>query len=685
MKRNLVITFAALAVAATLFSCQKEAEIIEKTEPATEKASAIMTVIPGSIQTKTFLEANGANYDVKWSTGDQIAAFEVGNGVVASEKTPSTALTADAASAAFTMDFSGNASLEPNYSYVFVYPASSLKKYEKSGDPTIYETQIPYQQTFESTTFDKNADVLISEGVTGEASRPTSVNVAFERIGATALMNIKAPSTSETISKIVFSTTEGNLAGYIQLDPAAGTHENTIMASGAKQIIELTPKTSTTYTGTIPVWFRLGAITLTDNFTVEVTTNENTYYKRVDLASASKTLAFENSGLTKFNVNMETAPKAVKFSTGTEITSIFPSTKKGIKVKYAKGTGTEVSYSSPFKFNKNNTITISGGDATIQQVAFDLKAGSLGTLGADSGTYADGVWTAANNTTHTVIFSNSGNQAQFYSITVVYSGTGSETIEVATPSISFTAPTTTVEAGNTITTTLTTNSPGAKTYGTSAPLVATVNSSGVITGVEAGDACITAYVAAYVTDYTSVAAVSAYQDIEVTAASGNVTVTWTAPTGTSLGGQISSEGGTSEGTIATAAAGGTPSYNWSYTRTLMSGEDNTPSLQQGYIQLGKNGGVENVVFSTSNIPGTIVSVAVDCSSYSGKHKCTITVGENTYLATTNTASWQTKSTLTGEYPGSGANSGAINISFTNDNNARALYIKSITVVYTPEP
>lgn len=683
MKRNLVITFAALAATAALFSCQKEAEIIEKSEPATEKASAIMTVIPGSIQTKTFLEANGANYDVKWSTGDQIAAFEVGNGVVASEKTPSTALTADAASAAFTMDFSGNASLEPNYSYVFVYPASSLKKYEKSGDPTIYEAQIPYQQTFESTTFDKNADVLISEGVTGEASRPTSVNVAFERIGATALMNIKAPSTSETISKIVFSTTEGNLAGYIQLDPAAGTHENTIMASGAKQIIELTPKTSTTYTGTIPVWFRLGAITLTDNFTVEVTTNENTYYKRVDLASASKTLAFENSGLTKFNVNMETAPKAVKFSTGTEITSIFPSTKKGIKVKYAKGTGTEVSYSSPFKFNKNNTITISGGDATIQQVAFDLKASSLGTLGADSGTYADGVWTAANNTTHTVIFSNSGNQAQFYSITVVYSGTGSETIEVATPSISFTAPTTTVEAGNTITTTLTTNSPGAKTYGTSALAVATVNSSGVITGVEAGEARITAYVAAYVTDYTSVAAVSAYKDIEVTAASGNVTVTWTASSG-ALGSTIAAVNGTATGTIATQATGGTPSYNWSYTRTLMSGTDNV-GWSSNYIQLGKNGGVENVEFNTSNIPGTIVSVAVDCSSYSAKHKCTITVGGNPYLATTNTASWTTKSTLTGEYPGSGANSGAINISFTNDDSARALYIKSITVVYTPEP
>lgn len=676
MKRNLLISLVAIAAVATLFSCQKEQNLEEKTNPSKAKESAIMTVNAGEIQTKTYLVADEKNYNVFWSESDQIAAFEVGNGVIASEKTTSTALDANAASASFTMDFSGNTSLNPNYSYVFVYPAAKLTKYND-----IYEANLSYQQTFSATSYDKNADVLISEGVTGQTSRPTSVNVAFERIGATALMNIKAPSTSETISKIVFSTTEGNIAGYFQLDPAAGTHTKTIMASGAKTLIELTPATSTTFTGTIPVWFRLAAITLVDNFTVEVTTNENTYYKRVDLAAASKTLVFEDSGLTKFNVDMTTASKAIVFSVGTEITSVFPSTKNGIKFKYDKGSGSIVAYSSPFKFNQNNTITISGGDAKIKQVAFNLKSDKKGTLAGNSGTYDDGVWTAADDNTSTVVFSNSGTQAQFYSITVVYSGTGSETIEAGSPNITFTAAETSIEAGNTTTTTLTTNHPGVKSYQSSDVTVATVDGNGVITGVAAGTARITANVAAYNTSYTSVAAISRYVDITVTAASGNVTVTWTATSG-ALGSTIAEVDGTASGTIATKAAGGTPSYDWSYTRTLKSGEDNV-GWSSSYIQLGKNGGVENVVFNTSNIPGTIVSVAVDCSSYSAKHKCTITVGGNTYLAATNTASWTTKSTLTGEYPGSGANSGEIVVSFTNDTNARAMYIKSITVVYTP--
>lgn len=675
MKKTLSLLFAAALGVLAFSSCQKET--VSVVEPETSSEPILMTVTPGSIQTKTFLEAEGSNYKVKWSEGDQLAVFEVGNGTIAANKTTSTALADDAANAEFTFDFSANTTLSPNYSYVFVYPAGKLTKY---GNPTIYEAQIPYQQTFESSTFDKNADVLISEGVTDKTSRPASVNVAFERIGATALMNIKAPTTTETIEKITFSTTEGNLAGYIQLDPVAGTHTNTILASGAKKYIELTPKASTTYTGTIPVWFRLGAITLSDNFTVEVITNENTYYKRIDLAAASKTLVFENSGLTKFSVNMETAPKAVKFSTGTEITSIFPSTKKGIKVKYDKGTGTEVGYYSPFRFNNNNTITISGGDATIQQVSFDLKDTNLGDLEANSGTYDSGLWTAENNTTHTVIFSNNGTQAQFYSITVVYSGTGSESIEVANPSISFTAPETTVEAGNTITTSLTTNSPGAKTYGTSNPDAATVNASGVITGVAAGGARITASVAAYVTDYTSVAAVSAYKDITVTPASGNVTVTWTATSG-ALGGVISEVNGTATGTIATKATGGTPSYNWSYTRTLISGTDHV-SWSYSNVQLGKNGGVENLTIETDKIPGTIVSVEVECASYQNAHNVAISVGGNSYFSKAATPRWSNASdTITGTYPGSGANSGKIIIAFTEG--TRAMYIKSITVVYTP--
>ena len=139
------------------------------------------------------------------------------------------------------------------------------------------------------------------------------------------------------------------------------------------------------------------------------------------------------------------------------------------------------------------------------------------------------------------------------------------------------------------------------------------------------------------------------------------TVKWTATSG-ALGNGIGS------GTIKTGT------YAWNYTRTLISGTSYT-GWSSSCIQLGKNGGVENITFTTSAIPGTIKSVAVECSSYNNAHKVSIAVGGTTYLAATATAKWTTVGTKTG----TGSSTGTINISFTGG--TRALYIKSITVVY----
>ena len=142
----------------------------------------------------------------------------------------------------------------------------------------------------------------------------------------------------------------------------------------------------------------------------------------------------------------------------------------------------------------------------------------------------------------------------------------------------------------------------------------------------------------------------------------DVTATWTASSG-ALGSGIGS------GTITDSQ-----SNSWSYTRTLISGSSYT-GWSSNCIQLGKNGGVENLTLSTSEISGTIKSVSVECSSYQAKHNVSITVGGTTYLASTATASWTTVSASSG----TGTSSGEIVISFTGG--SRALYIKSITVVY----
>ena len=140
------------------------------------------------------------------------------------------------------------------------------------------------------------------------------------------------------------------------------------------------------------------------------------------------------------------------------------------------------------------------------------------------------------------------------------------------------------------------------------------------------------------------------------------TVTWTATSGAL---------GTGIGSGSITDTGG---FSWTYTRTLISGASYT-GWTSDCIQLGKNGGVENLTLTTSNIPGTIKSVGIECASYSNAHKVSITVGSSTYLASTATPKWTTVDTKSG----TGESSGAITISFTDG--SRALYIKSLTVTY----
>lgn len=112
---------------------------------------------------------------------------------------------------------------------------------------------------------------------------------------------------------------------------------------------------------------------------------------------------------------------------------------------------------------------------------------------------------------------------------------------------------------------------------------------------------------------------------------------------------------------------------------------NRPSVQytgwtSNCIQLGKNGYAEDVTISTSDISGTITSVAVECASYQAKHSLTITVGDSTFLSATATPSWTSVGTLTG----TGSAQGTVTLAFTKGSGSRALYVKSITVIYAAD-
>lgn len=118
----------------------------------------------------------------------------------------------------------------------------------------------------------------------------------------------------------------------------------------------------------------------------------------------------------------------------------------------------------------------------------------------------------------------------------------------------------------------------------------------------------------------------------------------------------------------------TGDFEWTYTRTIKSGSG-ASNINSSCWQIGSQGNVENIVFETDKILGTIKEVAVECASYNNAHKVEITVGTATYLAATATPKW----TAVGVKSGTGEASGKISISFTDG--TRALYVKSISVKY----
>ena len=151
------------------------------------------------------------------------------------------------------------------------------------------------------------------------------------------------------------------------------------------------------------------------------------------------------------------------------------------------------------------------------------------------------------------------------------------------------------------------------------------------------------------------------------------TWTWTATSASDLGTST-----VTNQSLSGIEGGSSVSKKWDVTR--VASPYTNSSLQSSCIQIGKSGGAETLTLSSSDFSGTIKSVAIECSSYKGNHSVAISVGGTSYLASTATATW----TAVNSKSGTGSKSGTITISFTKNSSARAMYVKSITVVYNTD-
>jgi len=288
-----IFQFAAcISAAVAVVSCTKEVET--PVRPIEEDIQPFhMTVYTDGPDTKTEVVSDGmGGYNVNWKEGDVLGVYEAVDGSVQS-KAKSNSLGEGGAEATFSFNLTGGVS-GSKYAYTFVHPSSALSQINGT-----YAVSIPSAQIFPTDSFDPHADVLVSkpQEVT---ERPTFLTAQFARLGGTGKMTITARATTEKVLWITLESRDTLLAGYYVLSPASGDLDKE--PTGGENSLRLYPAGDLTYTGTIDVWFRTTAVTLTKELIVTVQTDAKKYIKKLNLSS--RPIAFKNGELSKFTVDM---------------------------------------------------------------------------------------------------------------------------------------------------------------------------------------------------------------------------------------------------------------------------------------------------------------------------------------------------------------------------------------------
>ena len=725
---------ASLAIIAALVACSKEQPVNDSISNgengvAFHEVLLIASNTSSDAETKAYIESDGADGFVsKWNDDDQIGLFQK-NSVdgyrtkVTSKKTDIT-LTDSDKTASFSVTLAETVGAN-NYKYWAVYPESAATR--SSDDLNLV---IPQIQTFTASMFDKAADVMISEPVERATYSSDALEMGFARVGTIVRMTLKGLTSGETLKSVTFSTTEADkyLAGTVKYDLVNDKLKSGI--SSGKQALTLNAGESIVVpaSGEVDVWFRTTEVTLSDNFTVVAYTKgpdsrNYSYTKDVDLASASKTLSLRSGrlatfGVTGLNSGKETLEYEALIPEGYYVLHVNNTSASYDKAlaNTCAGSGFLDAFDNPFSLDGSGRYYVPSASLKyFWEVKFDNENNKYAFYSLDSGKYMNG---DLNNTSSSAVYyymgANSGDYSGTYSIYDNATFASAKHIGYNNPGSNprfkfYSAPITNYPGYFTFTPAYTdpivaySNVALASKAEISTPtsilpsklfFAETMDVEGVYSNAgcsvdadwivasmadedtgeiqymveeNTDDSPRTAYVRVIALGENATETTVVFTITQPGAVGEDHTTTWTATSG-ALGSGIGS------GTINTTTSGSGATQSWSYTRSLISGSSYT-GFMSSCIQLGKNGGVENLTLSTSNIPGTIKSVYVECSSYNNAHKCSITVGGNTYLSSTSTAKWETVSSI----GGTGSSSGTIQISFTDG--TRALYIKSITVVY----
>lgn len=280
----------AVAVAAMgLSACSNE---FEDTNNRPNIGDVVVTFVADAEATRTSVDTSSDDAPVfSWDENETFAMLEQTDALaVASNVTYENVDGKAHISAAFASNEG-----KDSYQYVTVYPASGYVSAEDISSATL---ALPAKQTMSETSYDPNADLMVSKVVATDAQPTAAQQVQFTRVAAVVKMTLKnfGMELGDEVEHVIFMAEGKSLAGTITADLNA-PHEFTVN-EGVSSVSVATTSTSDVYFTVLPTTLEAG-----DSYTIIVITNKKLYLKQGTIPE-DKSLTFEAGMVNRFGVNM---------------------------------------------------------------------------------------------------------------------------------------------------------------------------------------------------------------------------------------------------------------------------------------------------------------------------------------------------------------------------------------------
>lgn len=280
----------AIAVAAMgLSACSNE---FEETNKRPNMGDVVVTFVADAETTRTSVDTSRDDAPLfSWDDNETFAVLE---------QTDALAVASNVAyenvdgKAHISAAFAANEGKE-SYQYVTVYPASGYVSAEGISSATL---ALPAKQTMAETSYDPNADLMVSKVVATDAQPTTAQQVQFTRVAAVVKMTLKnfSKELGDEVEQVIFTADGKSLAGTITANLNA-PHEFTVN-EGVSSVSVATTSTSDVYFTVLPTTLETG-----DSYTITIITNKKIYLKQGTIPE-DKSLTFEAGMVNRFGVNM---------------------------------------------------------------------------------------------------------------------------------------------------------------------------------------------------------------------------------------------------------------------------------------------------------------------------------------------------------------------------------------------